>query len=112
MKIYINSPVWYKSVQLILHQVTCYSRPGQYSTPLLNKLEQKEHRKVATGPNNVYRYRYKDTLPALATMVQKNVAVRASSAPVERLFSIAGKVFKPDRGRLMDKNFESVPQCS
>ena len=56
----------------------------------------------------VYWKEHRDTLPALVKMAQKYLAVPASSTPVERLFSNAGKVFKPDRCCHMDKNFESV----
>ena len=44
----------------------------------------------------------------LAKLAIKYLTVMASSASVERTFSIAGKVFRPDRCRLTDKNFETV----
>ena len=44
----------------------------------------------------------------LAKLAVKYLTVMASSASVERTFSIAGKVFRPDRCRLTDKNFETV----
>ena len=50
----------------------------------------------------------KEKYPKLATLslCEKYMSVPATSAPVERLFSIAGKVFHPDRSRLSDKVFE------
>ena len=36
------------------------------------------------------------------------IGVPASSAAVEQLFSVAGKVFRPDRCRLTDKSFETL----
>ena len=49
-----------------------------------------------------------DTYPKLAVLAMKHLAVPASSAPVERLFSIARKVFRPDRCNLSDKTFETL----
>jgi len=46
--------------------------------------------------------------PHLATLAAKYLAVPATSAPVERLFSIGGKIFRPDRCRLSDTVFEQL----
>ena len=52
------------------------------------------------GHTNIY--------PTLIKLAAKFLIVMASSASVERNLSIAGKVFRPDRCRLTDKNFEMV----
>lgn len=49
-----------------------------------------------------------ERFPALAKIAPNFLCIPASSAPVERLFSIAGKVFRPDRCRLTDKSFEEL----
>jgi hypothetical protein len=46
--------------------------------------------------------------PDLSAMACKFLTLPASSAPVERLFSIGGKIFRPERCRLADKTFERL----
>ena len=51
----------------------------------------------------------KDTsYPRLARLAEKFLAMPASSAPVERIFSIGSKIFRPDRCRLSDTVFEKL----
>ena len=46
--------------------------------------------------------------PVLAKLAREFFGVPSSSSPVEQLFSIAGKVFTPDRCRLKDSRFEQL----
>uniref|UniRef100_A0A1X7VNW7 HAT C-terminal dimerisation domain-containing protein n=1 Tax=Amphimedon queenslandica TaxID=400682 RepID=A0A1X7VNW7_AMPQE len=46
--------------------------------------------------------------PAMAIVAKQVLAVPASSAAVERLFSIAGKVFTPEHCRLTEKRFTEL----
>lgn len=49
-----------------------------------------------------------DKFPILAKLAKIYLNVPATSAPVERLFSIAGKIFRPDRCRLNDSTFQML----
>lgn len=51
---------------------------------------------------------HKDMYPHIAKVAKRYLAVPASSASVERAFSIAGKIFRPDRCRMTDANFETL----
>ncbi|XP_060072674.1 zinc finger BED domain-containing protein 4-like [Ylistrum balloti] len=63
-------------------------------------------------PNSVSPLDYwkdKETcFPTLAKMALYFLAIPSSSAPVERLFSVAGKTFRPERCRLKDDTFEKL----
>jgi hypothetical protein len=48
------------------------------------------------------------TFPKLAEVSKSLLGIPASSAPVERLFSVAGKVFRPERCRLKDTTFQKL----
>ena len=51
---------------------------------------------------------YEKDLPCIARLARKYLCLTASSALVERPFSVSGKAFKPDRYRMRDKVLESL----
>ncbi|KAI2659489.1 Zinc finger BED domain-containing protein 4 [Labeo rohita] len=72
--------------------------PVYFSTPCLTE---------DTDPF-VYWKENQSRFPTLAQLACKYLAIPASSAPVERIFSVAGKIFRPERCRLNDKTFEEL----
>ena len=62
---------------------------------------------IITNPLTFWRDN-KNKYQKLAIVAQKVLSIPASSAPVERLFSIAGKVVRPDRCRLTDERFTKM----
>ena len=51
---------------------------------------------------------HQNQYPDLAMLACRYLHVPASSSPVERVFSIAGRVFRPDRASLSDSRFEKL----
>jgi len=49
-----------------------------------------------------------EKFPRLSKLAQYYFCTPASSAPVERTFSIGGKIFRPERCNLTDDNFETL----
>ena len=47
-------------------------------------------------------------LPLLASLSKRHMAIPSTSATVERLFSIAWKIVRPERCSLSDDNFETL----
>ena len=48
------------------------------------------------------------TYPTLAVIAKRVLGVPASSAPVEHLFSVAGKIFRPDCCQMKETAFERL----
>ena len=61
-----------------------------------------------------YWQEHQYVFPSFAEIAIGVLGIPASSAPVERLFSVAGKVFRPERCRLADSTFEKLMyiQCN
>ena len=76
----------------------CYNRMVKSNKPLIIKSVKSAMHSLLT--------------PLVLTIFKSNtyspLCVPASSARVERLFSIAGKIFRPKRCRLMDKRLEEL----
>ena len=51
---------------------------------------------------------HREQFPTLVRLLPHYLTVQASSATVEQLLSVAGKVFRPDRCRLSDQKFERI----
>ena len=62
---------------------------------------------IKTNPMNFWKDNCK-RYPYLSIIAKKVLSVSASSAPVEWLFSVAGKVFKPEHCRLTGRKFEEL----
>ena len=50
----------------------------------------------------------KKKYPALARLASIYLAIPASSAPVQRIFSISGKIFRPEHCSLSDSLFQNL----
>lgn len=46
--------------------------------------------------------------PSLSKLARDYLSIPATSAPVKRILSVAGKTFRPDRCRLGDETFEHL----
>lgn len=88
------------------------SGPTTSSDNLSSTAEVDEYVDLATLPMDANPATFwkenKKKFPLLSILAKEVLSIPSSSAPVERLFSIAGKVFTPERCRLTDKRFEQL----
>jgi hypothetical protein len=74
------------------------------SEPLLNRIiTNKDGKKELSNPLHWWRYN-SSRFPRLAALARKLLAIQATSAPSERLFSAAGLTIAKDRSRLTQDN--------
>ena len=89
-----------------------FMKPRAMSSPVKTTSELDEYLREPSLPEDASPLSYWDAnqhrFSALAKMAVKYLAIPASSAPVEHLFSVAGKMFRPDRCSLSDKRFEDM----
>ena len=55
-----------------------------------------------------YWQHHASEFPTLSKLARQSLTIPTSSAPVERLFSVAGKIFRPDRCSFKDTTFETL----
>ena len=84
-------------------QLSSTARKKDYELEILKYLEEP----VVDQTEDPLVY-WKMRFPVLSSIAETALGLPASSAAAERTFSIAGKVFKPDRCRLSDKNVEKL----
>ena len=59
--------------------------------------------------NSLWFWRAKQTAyPNLSKLAKKILAIPATSAPIERVFSHAGNILHPDGSRIKPKHFEEM----
>ena len=75
-----------------------------------NESEVESYFSQPTLPENADPLDYwkQSSFPILSKLAQHYLSIPASSAPVERLFSIAGKIYRPDRCSLSDSVFQKL----
>lgn len=56
----------------------------------------------------LFWYSRKDSLPRLYSLAMRSLCLCASSAAVERLFSVSGNIVTPHRNRLSDENVDAL----
>jgi hypothetical protein len=85
---------------------TTQSLPNMEITDYFSQPPLPEHSKPLDFWNeNMFRY------SILSKLAAKYLSIPASSASVERLFSVAGKVFRPERCRLSNTHFNNLRWC-
>ncbi|KAK3873511.1 hypothetical protein Pcinc_021479 [Petrolisthes cinctipes] len=83
-------------------KTTCYTSSMEVSTYLADPCVPED-----TDPLR-YWEQNKVSMPTLTKLAMKYLVVPATSASVEWVFSVAGRIFRPDRCQLSYKTFQSL----
>lgn len=80
------------------------------TTPVETEIREYLETPCTSGDSNPLEFwkGHEPSYPILSRLAKRYLSVPASSAPVERIFSIGGKIFGSDRCRLSDKKFEML----
>ena len=101
-----SSPPRKKSRLFLFKGQSASAQPHTSNTELEQYLEQptleESDDPLLFWNNNSTKY------PQLVLLAEKHLHVPASSAPVERIFNVAGKILRPDRARMSDSSFECL----
>jgi hypothetical protein len=65
-------------------------------------------RRIIVSCRPVYKDKQPEQIPNIKAIFFKSNAAFPSSSSVERLFSVAGRIFTPLRGCFSDKNFQRM----
>ena len=83
-------------------QIIVHSALSEVDNYLLEDCIPEENNPLEYWKNSQHKF------PNLAKLAAKYLSIPASSGAVERLFSVAGNIFRPNRCNLSDSNFEKL----
>ena len=87
---------------MVVNEESCHNIESEINDYLLALCLSKE-----SDPLSYWKEK-RPSFPLLGRIAAKYLSIPATSAPVEKLFSVAGKFIQPERCRLTDTVFEKL----